>query len=173
MRAESDCREEAVLLRYLDDALDPPRRAQVHRHLDTCPACRRRLEGFRATLDLARMASTPKPNPLFASGFSHKVRQGIEIRRRQHGRLRFAAGVAAVCGCLLGAVWLTASSAGPGAGVPRLEEVAREAGDEVGAAEELASLIDSYLLETASTDELMGEMQALDPTELVVMIEED
>lgn len=178
MRVESDCREEAVLLQFLDEALEPESRVKLQHHLDICPSCRYRLEGLQATLDLADKASTPTPNPLFASGFSYKVRQGIEKRRRRNGRVRFAAGIAAVCGCLLGAVWLSAPfTRVPESGTPRLQEVAIQGSDEVGSVddsgEELVSLIDSYLLETASTDELMGQMEVLDSRELVAMIEED
>ena len=178
MSLASVCREEAVLLQFLDETLEPEPRVQVQHHVDICPPCRRRLEGLRATLNLAAEASTPAQNPLFASGFSYQVRQGIEKRRRRKGRARLAAGIAAVCGCLLGAVWLAETpSRGPESGVPLLEEVAFEPSDEndssEDAGEELASLIDSYLLETASTDELMGQMEVIDSTELVAMFEED
>ncbi len=170
MSLASACREETVLLQFLDETLDPEPRVQVQHHVDICPSCRRRLEGLRATLNLAAEASTPAQNPLFASGFSYQVRQGIEKRRRRKGRARLAA----VCGCLLGAVWLAET---PSRGVPLLEEVAIEPSAEndssEDAGEELASLIDSYLLETASTDELMGQMEVIDSTELVAMFEED
>ena len=78
----------------------------------------------------------------------------------------------------MGAVWLTTSSTrGPESGVPRFEEVAAvENSDEGGqddSGEELVSLFDSYLLETASTDELMGQMEVIDSRELVAMFVED
>ena len=178
MSLESHCREDAVLLQFLDETLEPETRVQVQHHVDICSSCRRHLEDLRATLNLAAEASTPAQNPLFTSGFSYQVRQGIEKRRRRKGRVRIAAGIAAVCGCLLGAVWLAETpSRGPESGVPLLEEVATDLSDEndsiEDSGEELVSLIDSYLLETASTDELMGQMEALDSTELVAMFEED
>ena len=176
MSLVTDCREEAVLLRFADEALDPDERVRVQHHLDVCPSCRHRLEALRATLDLAAKASTPQQNPLFVNGFTYKVRQGIDRRRRRNRRLRAAAGMAAVCGCLAITVWLSKlSESTPASVASRSVGVVVDAGDDVGsvAEEELASLIDSYLLETASTDELMGQMEGFDSTELVAMFEED
>jgi anti-sigma factor RsiW len=176
MSLEADCHEEAALLRLADETLQPDERVRVQHHVDLCKSCRDRLEALRATLDLAATASSPQQNPLFAAGFSYKVRQGIERRRHRKRRLRSSAGIAVVCGCIMVAVWfakLTNSS--PEMVVPLSGEVVIGVGDEVGsiADEELASLIDTYLLETASTDELMGQMEGFDSKELVAMFEEE
>ena len=171
MRFETECGEEALLLDFLEECLDPERRSEVRRHLESCRSCRADLEGLRKTLGLAANATRPQQNPLFASGFQYEVRQGVEARRRTKIRWRLA-GLAAACVCV--AFWFSArfeaGQANPEvAGVQQIEDSAVV--DDAG--EELASLIDAYLLETASTDELMRQVATLNSAELIAMYEED
>ena len=56
MSLVTDCREEAVLLRFADEALDPDERVRVQHHLDVCPSCRHRLEALRVLGEVSVLA---------------------------------------------------------------------------------------------------------------------
>jgi len=163
-RRSKTCREEA-LLDYLEGDLTASEARAVEVHLAECAACRQRLETLNSALKLVDGASHPPRNALYASRFLHKVRQAVQARHARFRGWRWRAGLVGSLGLAITLAWLFAGKrAGPGSQAV--------VGEPTPPREELILYIEEYLLETATTDELLREMQAVEMQELVVLIEE-
>ena len=73
---------QATLERYLDEELTPAEQARVERHLDSCPACRVRLEASSLSADLLRGHLEQAAEQADFTGFEQRVMQAVEGQRR-------------------------------------------------------------------------------------------
>ena len=64
---------QALLSEYLEETLDPARRAELEAHLQACDTCRADLELLRRTLNLVKAM----PRPEAPANFSSKVRRRL------------------------------------------------------------------------------------------------
>jgi anti-sigma factor RsiW len=166
LKAKAHCRQQA-LLEYLEGEGTPQERQAVEAHLETCPSCRERLRGFKATLELVDLPAPPAANPLYASSFLHQVRRGIGARQARRQYRRCKAGLVAM-GCAAALWWGSAGLEGPlgteresAAAYLYVEEHLQAAALFSAPEDELAASIEAYLLETASTEELIRQVQGL------------
>jgi anti-sigma factor RsiW len=61
-----DCKKvERLLLRFLDDRLEPGEKRLLQAHLSACAACRAKDREYRRILDLVRPQTVPEPLPYF------------------------------------------------------------------------------------------------------------
>jgi anti-sigma factor RsiW len=68
---------------YFAGELPPNRRSGLEEHAHGCPACRRYLESYRATIDLARQGSERDARSEGVEGFERLVRRIVGARRRR------------------------------------------------------------------------------------------
>ena len=89
------CQED--LSAYTDGQLEPPQRARVEKHLQTCAACRADLEALRHTVALLHMVPAVKPPRSFLLPASEVAQQrGVQRQRFAYAALRLATAVATV-----------------------------------------------------------------------------
>ena len=164
------CREEK-LVEYLDGTLEFGEEKKLERHLRGCAVCRERLESLSATLDLANRASIPEQNPLYVSSFVYQVRQGIEAQNSTSSWWSWRAGLVGALVLAIGIAWysltpfpLSNPEVGGKGPEPRVAMV--ESG------QEMAAILDAYWLDTATTDELLSEVVAIDRDELLALLED-
>lgn len=185
---KSNCDRDS-LIGWLDESLTQEERVGVRAHLDGCDACRMRLKSLESTLELARSAcQTSRMGPFESRAFVHKVRSRIAVG--EQGLLKRllspSPGGGFVSGAVVGALVLSivagpVSEPGFGSRAPAVVmELESSAGDVGGGEkaeevtdEELAGAIDDYLLDTASEQELLSEMETLiDQEDLLALLEE-
>jgi hypothetical protein len=87
-------------------------------HLETCPACRTRVEELRQVLALAATDDVPEPSPLFWNHFSERVREAVAAEPvPQPARPRFSfartASLAAALAIIIIGVAVTLRTAQP------------------------------------------------------------
>ena len=164
------CREEK-LLDYLEDTLEKEARMRLEYHLGGCAHCQGRLEALSATLRVADAASQPPQNTLYSSSFPHKVRQGIEARKAASRTWWWQAGLAGSLSLVAAVVWFSLD-AGPSPSEDDAVALQEEYVEYSESREELVEIIDTYWLETASTDELLNEVDAIEVDELIASLED-
>jgi hypothetical protein len=77
------CKEfEELLIRYLEDSLDPKERERVKHHLSECQVCRIKLQEMKSTLHLLAKEQVPQPEEGFWTSFLPQVRSKIEAEER-------------------------------------------------------------------------------------------
>ena len=184
----SNCDRDA-LIGLLDESLAEGPSLRVRDHLRTCDACRIQLESLESTLALARNARQPvEMNPFEARAFVHKVRGRIAAKRQASWKrlLSPALGGGFVSGAVVGALVLFVALGPlpqPGTRVPQADTAndfsilgwGTEANtvENVTEDEQWAGLINAYLLDTASEQELFSEMETLiGEDELYALLEE-
>ena len=165
MAKKRESYREEQLLDYLEGELDIAARAKIEAHLAHCSTCRRNVQALETTLEKAAGASVPPQNVLYAGSFVYKVRQRLANQNGQVGRRVWEIGLSGVV-CLLAvfAWWQQDPSEAPGygdmsLGVAEPVQQQLEQAYVVETAEDLAQTIDDYLLETASADELLDDME--------------
>jgi hypothetical protein len=78
-----ECKEfENLLIRYLEDSLDPEEKEKVERHLGECEACRTSLQEMEGTLHLLAEEQLPQPEEDFWIDFLPQVRSKIEAEEK-------------------------------------------------------------------------------------------
>lgn len=177
-----DQRTDEELLRLLDaDSTDD--------HIDGCPTCQRRLGEFRRTLNLAGCVPAPEWTPLRDEALFHGARRRLRARRRPRSAWKPALGGALAGSLVTGTLALllvtqslpAATVTVAGGDPPAVAEVAPEAVDAAqGVAlsegefsdEDVAELLESYLVLSASTDELLWELEELSEEDLYALLEE-
>lgn len=169
--------------------------AAIRAHARQCASCARDLAEVRATLDLTAAAPAPSFGPTEAPAFVHRVRRGIRERygvrpvwwRRPWTALASGAAGGAVCAALvLGVVGDPVNAPGSRPVAARAEQAARaqqgefapghgsrgiaptwpEPGDEEDRT--WASVLDAYLIETATEAELLSQVENLLEDEAVL-----
>ena len=70
---------------YVAGALAPDRRSGFEEHARNCPACRRYLESYRATIELCRRGAEPESKADGGPVSEALVRRIVESRRRRGG----------------------------------------------------------------------------------------
>ena len=173
LKAGDHCRFED-LVDYANGDADRGHAAAIAEHISACPRCRRQLVGVSATLEAAAVGRTVDINSMYASGFPALVLSGIRQRKLGWRLSRLALGAAAlgvamVLWIAFGGVTSTAGDAGPQQVATPSTEVA--AAEDPGASD-FDYAIDDYWIETATTDELLSEVGALDREVVMVMLEE-
>ena len=170
----ADCRDE-LLLAYLEGELDSRQHRDVEEHLSRCSSCRQQLAGLAATLRCVDQGPVPHRNPLYVRGLLYRVRRGIRARQDRTRRRRWGLSLAGAAGLLstLALVFWTRSGhdlpAALTAGVvPRSSQVAW-----LGDGEQIAELIETYLVQTASTEELLAAIGDLDVDDELLAFSED
>lgn len=157
-------------------------------HIDGCPTCQRRLVEFRRTLDLAGRVPTPEWTPLRDEALFHGARRRLRARRRPRSAWKPALGGALAGSLVTGTLALllitqslppaTVTAAG---GDPPAAEAAAVVGDAAQSVvlsegefsdEDVAELLESYLVLSASTDELLWELEELSEEDLYALLEE-
>ena len=93
-------------------------RGEQPAHLDSCPACRTRVDELRQVLALAATDDVPEPSPLFWNHFSERVREAVAAEPApQPVRARFnfarAASLAAALAIIIVGVAVTMRTAQP------------------------------------------------------------
>jgi hypothetical protein len=78
----SECKD--LLIEYIEDLLDAPRKANIERHLEECPMCRKEAENIQALEDRLR------ENSLAAGSIRLEDRVMDQILREQGSRLKAA-----------------------------------------------------------------------------------
>lgn len=178
-----------ALIGWLDESLTQEERAGVRDHLGSCDACRMQLESLESTLELVRSACQPSEmGPFESRAFVHKVRG--RIAAGQKGLLKRllspALGGGFVSGAVVGALAVSivagpVSELGFGSRTPAEVVDVEFASEDVGGGDsvedatddELAGAIDDYLLDTASEQELLSEMETLiGDDDLLALLEE-
>jgi anti-sigma factor RsiW len=64
---------ETVAIEYLDGALQAVQRAELERHLATCPDCQARLEGFRSVARVLETWDAPEVSPWFNARLRRRI----------------------------------------------------------------------------------------------------
>jgi hypothetical protein len=173
-----------ALIQYLDDDLSPKRRQAVGSHLQECAVCRGELADLQGILCLTDMPAPAAMNQLQARALEHRVRQGVRERyapglRRRSWTVSLGSAAAGAVALLLVLIALERlSPAGePGfpvaddSGVFEVDSRSVESDDET---VELISDIDEFLMDTASADELLAQMESLVEEEaLLALLEEE
>lgn len=174
MRGAKDCREQA-LLGYLEGDLNPRERRGMEIHLASCASCREQVTGMAATLSRVGKGPTPRLDTLYSGGLLFRVRQGIRARQTRASRRQWglrAAGIAGAIGLLALFLWPRGGGEVPAprarlAGSPTSEV------DLLADAAGMADLIESYLLQTGSTEELLAEVGNLEVDDELLAFSED
>jgi hypothetical protein len=122
-------------------------------------------------LDLANRASIPEQNPLYVSSFVYQVRQGIEAQNSTSSWWPWRAGLVGALVLAIGIAWYSLtpfplSNPDVGGKGPEPSVAMVESG------QEMAAILDAYWLDTATTDELLSEVVAIDRDELLALLED-
>ena len=174
MTDTADCREE-LLLAHLEGELDSREHRGVEEHLAGCASCRRELAGLAATLRCADQGSDPHLDPRYAGGLLFRVRHGIRAQKDRTRRRRWGVSLAGAAGLLCGLTLVWWVKGGHDLRVPLTAgEASRSSPVEwLGDVEQVAELIDTYLLQTASTEELLVAVGDLDVDDELLAFSED
>lgn len=73
---------EELLIRYLEDSLDPEEKDKVEQHLGECEACRITLQKMESTLHLLAREQVPQPEEGFWISFLPQVRSKIDAEEK-------------------------------------------------------------------------------------------
>ena len=159
--------------------LDAPD-AAIAGHLDGCPACRRRLDGFARTLEAAAAAPAPAWSPLQAESVRLRTRRAVFAPRRRPAPTRWRAGLvgAALAGAL--GAWALTALVAPAPSTDGIdpEAVAVLGADDVAASaaqvdeEALIEQIDAYLMATATEGELLEALQDFSDDDLYALLDD-
>ena len=153
-------------------------------HVSECLQCAGRLREFEATLRLSAAAPpTTDWNSLQAGAFLHRVRHGIQERQEPRVATWWQPALAGATLTLVAMMLLPGmmsvtptlpSDSALNAVVDRVDGGAdpQVAEDSVGLSDdELLLMIDSYLIETASEDELLLTLGDLDDADMVAALD--
>lgn len=171
------------LLALIDDGAAHGQSAPAH--LQSCAACRTRLQEFDTTLELARRL----PQPTWSAAAGRQLAQSTQQKlltssgRRRRGRAssvwRPALTGSLVTGAIAAALALMFMPADPQPpAAPTLVAVSQVPGAQElglgveGDGEDLAIMLDTYLLETASMDELLLELDASSTDDYYALLED-
>lgn len=145
-------------------------------HLSTCARCRQLSNEIEATLALARRVPQVRWTPLQGEALLHGVRRRLRDRREQpRPAWRSALGGAVVSGALAAILVLLLLPMDPANTTARVvtDNVAEQRRDVEDLDDtELATMIEAYLIETASADELLLELDELSDDEYYVLLSE-
>lgn len=176
-------RDDELLALLEEDGSDP--------HLTTCSHCQRRQAEFGQVLQLASQVPEPAWTPLQGEQLVHATRRRLHGRRhttRATWKPALGGALAGALGCLfLLATWSGLPTAGPStteapSPVAMQSVVDVEEGaiviqqdvldDEELAEDEVAVWLESYLVQTASDDELLLELDGLSDEEYYALLDE-
>ena len=121
------------------DSLESELQPRRQEHLDTCAACRARIEELRIVLRTLRTVDVPEPSPLYWNHFSARLRESLDVPAASAAKwlpqMRLLQ-TAAVLAVLLAsaALWLAPwrGNGVPGPGAPNARSLRVGVGEVVG-----------------------------------------
>ena len=163
--------------------IDGMEAGEAQQHLSTCASCRRRHGEFKATLQLASRLPEVEWTPLQGEILVHGVRRRLRARRApRRPAWQPALGGALVTGVLAAVAALALVPQGMTPELAPATTIVQDAipvvsDRQVGVDEQLddaefADMIETYLIETASADELLLEFGELSDDEYFALLEE-
>jgi len=145
-------------------------------HVETCPACRSRLDAAREALAWASEAQVPEPSPLYWTAFRAQVSRRIDSERARRRRFGLWSGLAAAAG-LAGAVAFLARGPEPSpaalAVLPAWSALPSAEDDAGLAVLEALAPVSLELAECRGLDDCLGDLSEAESLELAEALRQE